>query len=180
LSLACALPIADAERLLTGEVPAARGASAALKWLALCSLSRRRAHPSPATTRPALTTAARAAALLQAELVHAEVEELHVLALDSRNRLLRRVMVARGGVNRVCVTAREVFRPLVASGASRAIVAHNHPSGFAAPSDDDRRLTVQLSVAGALLGVPLVDHLVIARDGYYSFAEREREILACE
>ena len=119
-----------------------------------------------------LAEAGRVAELLRPELAMAAVEELHVLGLDARNRLLRRAVVARGGVNQVSVSAREVFRPLVAAGAARAIVAHNHPSGCSAPSTEDRMLTARLAVAGDLLGIPLVDHLVIARDGYYSFAEQ--------
>ena len=84
-------------------------------------------------------------------------------------------MVARGGVNQVSVTAREVFRPLLSAGAARAIVAHNHPSGCASPSAEDRLLTRRLAVAGELLGVPLVDHLIVAGSAYYSFAEHAAE-----
>jgi DNA repair protein RadC len=93
-----------------------------------------------------------------------------VLALDTRNRVLGRARVARGGVNQVLVTAREVFRPLVALGAARAIVAHNHPSGDPRPSAADAELTARLEVAGELIGIALVDHLVLAAGGHHSFA----------
>jgi DNA repair protein RadC len=80
------------------------------------------------------------------------------------------VQVARGAVNQVLVCAREVFRPLIALGAARAVVAHNHPSGDAAPSLADASLTARLHVAGELVGIALVDHLVIAGGAHYSFA----------
>lgn len=171
VAIICGVSVDEAVELSRGDRPPRRPAG--LRWQALLAWHRRRARP-PDARLPTLSSASAAAALLRADLAQAAVEELHVLALDTRNRLLRRVMVARGGVNQVCVSAREVFRPLVAAGAARAIVAHNHPSGCATPSEEDRQLTARLAVAGDLLGVPIVDHLVIASDGYYSFAERER------
>lgn len=169
LSLACGISTADAAKLLVGDAPSRR--LSFLRWEALGLVSQRRARGT-AVELPVLAEAGRVAELLRPELAMAAVEELHVLGLDARNRLLRRAVVARGGVNQVSVSAREVFRPLVAAGAARAIVAHNHPSGCSAPSTEDRMLTARLAVAGDLLGIPLVDHLVIARDGYYSFAEQ--------
>jgi DNA repair protein RadC len=72
------------------------------------------------------------------------------------------------------VTARDVLRPLVDLGASAAILAHNHPSGDPSPSAADRELTARLVVACALVGVPLVDHLVVAASGHHSFAAEGR------
>ncbi len=169
LAVACGVRVADAERFLAGDVPSGEG-RATLRWLALQSFQRRCAR-TVAPRLPVLAAASAVAAFLRPDLAIAEVEELHVLALDSRNRLLRRVVVARGGVNQVSVTAREVFRPLLSAGAARAIVAHNHPSGCASPSAEDRLLTQRLAVAGELLGIPIVDHLIVAGSGYYSFAE---------
>ncbi len=139
------------------------------RWRALVALTRRiEARPMRI---PVIASAKDAAALLGPRLLSAEVEELHVLALDSRNRVLAAVQVARGGASQVAVTARDVFHPLIRASATRAIVAHNHPSGDPAPSEADRELTVRLAVAGDLLGVVLLDHLVLAQDGYFSFAE---------
>ncbi len=105
-----------------------------------------------------------------ADLAGLDQEELHVLALDTRHRLISRSLIARGNVNMVHVTPREIFRRLLREGAAGAIVAHNHPSGECSPSDDDRRLTFRLRDAGELVGIPLLDHLVISVGGFYSFA----------
>jgi DNA repair protein RadC len=109
-------------------------------------------------------------ASLLADLAGLDQEELHVLALDTRHRLISRSLIARGNVNMVHVTPREIFRRLLREGAAGAIVAHNHPSGDCTPSDEDRRLTFRLRDAGELVGIPLLDHLVIAVSGFYSFA----------
>jgi DNA repair protein RadC len=71
----------------------------------------------------------------------------------------------------LAVSPREVFGPALERRAAAIVLAHNHPSGTAAPSPEDVSFTRQMTRAGALLGVPLVDHLVVARRGYFSFAE---------
>jgi hypothetical protein len=130
-------------------------------------LARRSAH-APIVADPL------AALTVLGDLPHRDVEELHVLALDPHKRLLGVTCVARGGVNQVTVTARDVLRPIVLLGASAAIVAHNHPSGDPSPSEADRVLTARLGAASALVGVPLVDHLVVAARGHHSFAAEGR------
>ena len=137
--------------------------------LAACAALTERLADRP-TDAPIADSVEAAAALLTPRLARLDVEELHVLALDGRNRVLGSARIARGAVNQVLVTAREVFRPLVALGAARAIVAHNHPSGDPTPSEADAELTARLVVAGELLGIALVDHLVLARRGHHSFA----------
>lgn len=167
LAIACALPLPDAQHLIDGTGPRPR-LRPALRWQALLALEHRRR--SAAVARPQVSSAGAAAELFAPLLGSLEVEELHALALDARNRLLRRVVIARGAANQVAVLAREVFRPLIAVGAVAAIIAHNHPSGSCEPSPEDRQLTVRLVAAGELLGIALLDHLVVAADGYYSFA----------
>lgn len=68
------------------------------------------------------------------------------------------------------VEAREVFNFLITVSAAKAVVVHNHPSGDPAPSDEDRVLTERLKTAGELVGIPIIDHVIVARDGYFSFS----------
>jgi DNA repair protein RadC len=112
-------------------------------------------------------------ARLRGRLIGLEQEELHVLGVDCQKRLVVHSRAAVGTVNRVYTCAADVFRPLVRAAAHGAIIVHNHPSGLCQPSAADVELTSRLAEAGALLGVPLVDHVVIARDGHYSFAEHQ-------
>jgi len=99
-----------------------------------------------------------------------QVEEFHLLALDSQSQVLREVLITRGLLNSSLVHPREVFRPAIAEAAAGIIVVHNHPSGDPTPSAEDRAVTKQLSSAGQLLDVPLYDHVIIAGDRFVSFA----------
>lgn len=99
------------------------------------------------------------------------VEEFHLLTLDAQNRITRDVLVTRGILNSSLVHPREVFRPAIAEAAAGVIVVHNHPSGDPAPSADDRAVTRQLVEAGRLLDVPVYDHVIVAGERYFSFAE---------
>lgn len=94
------------------------------------------------------------------------------LALDGKNRVQAVHQVARGSTTSVEVHPREVFGPCVREAAAAVIVAHNHPSGDPDPSADDRQLTERLKQAGEVLGIPLLDHLVVGRQRYVSFADR--------
>jgi len=99
-----------------------------------------------------------------------QVEEFHLLALDSQSQVLREVLVTRGLLNSSLVHPREVFRAAIAEAAAGIIVVHNHPSGDPTPSAEDRAVTQQLAAAGRLLDLPLYDHVVIAGDRFVSFA----------
>jgi DNA repair protein RadC len=102
----------------------------------------------------------------------APVEVLGVLTLDSRLSLLGDLCtVASGGVMHVCVAAREVFAPAISRRAVAIVLAHNHPSGDPEPSPEDRAFTQMMARAGTVLGIQVLDHLVVTRRSYFSFAE---------
>lgn len=91
------------------------------------------------------------------------------LDLDSRRRLLGCELVSVGSLDMSVVHPREVFKGALLNNAHSVIVAHSHPSQDARPSKADRQLTRQLLLAGFLLQVELVDHLIVTDDGYFSF-----------
>jgi DNA repair protein RadC len=99
-----------------------------------------------------------------------QVEEFHLLALDSQSQVLREVLITRGLLNSSLVHPREVFRAAIAEAAAGIIVVHNHPSGDPTPSAEDRAATKQLVAAGRLLDLPLYDHVIIAGDRFVSLA----------
>ena len=110
------------------------------------------------------------ARLFRDRLRDLQVEEFHLLALDSQSQVLREVLVTRGLLNSSLVHPREVFRAAIAEAAAGIIVVHNHPSGDPTPSAEDRAVTQQLVAAGRLLDLPLYDHVIIAGDRFVSFA----------
>jgi DNA repair protein RadC len=104
------------------------------------------------------------------DILDLEVEVFLVIPLNARQRPLDLFQVGQGTLASVDVHPREVFTPLVRMRAHSAIVAHNHPSGDAEPSAADIELTNRLVEAGNLLGIPVLDHLVLARSEFTSQA----------
>ena len=100
-------------------------------------------------------------------------ESFMVICLDSQHNVINRdlIEVTRGIVDSSMVHPREVFRTACMAMASSIILVHNHPSGDPTPSSEDRMVTSQLAAAGALLGIPVRDHVIIGMDRYVSFAE---------
>lgn len=98
-------------------------------------------------------------------------EEFRVLLLDMKNRLMREITISKGTLSGTSVDPREVFSAAVRERAAALVCGHNHPSGDPSPSPEDRRITAQLQESGRVLGIPLLDHVVVGRAGYYSFAE---------
>ncbi len=126
----------------------------------------------PATPVPPSFRSPRDLLPLLAQIRSARREILGLVALDARLGALggfRRV--AEGAVAHVSVEAREVFRPALELGAAAIVIAHNHPSGVPEPSVEDLRFTRTMRQAGALLGIPVLDHVVVARRGYVSLCE---------
>jgi len=101
-----------------------------------------------------------------------EVETFQVLLLDPRHRIRDRLEVSRGTLNASLVHPREVFREAIRRGAAAIIVGHNHPSGDPEPSPEDYAVTRRLCEVGALVGIPLLDHLVLGGPGWVSLRQR--------
>ena len=98
-------------------------------------------------------------------------EYLICLSLDSGQRLIARRVVTIGTLDSALIHPREVFAGPISDRAASVIIAHNHPSGDPTPSKADITVTQQLVAAGILLGVPLADHIIVARVNHYSFRE---------
>jgi DNA repair protein RadC len=94
-----------------------------------------------------------------------------VIGIDIRNHVLDILEIGRGSLFGVEVHPREIFRPLIRMAAAAGILVHNHPSGDPTPSEDDVILTRRMRDVGVLMGVPIVDHVVIAQTGWRSVAE---------
>ena len=143
------------------------GAAKAVQLKAAVELARRLAA-SPARRPPAVETADDAAAWLRPHLADKKKEHFVALLLDTRHRVIRLSPIAVGSLSASVVHPRELFKEAIAASAACMIVAHNHPSGDPAPSEQDVSLTKRLVQAGALLGIEVLDHLIVGADGVAS------------
>ncbi len=112
-----------------------------------------------------------AAAALGADLMWQVQERFAVLLLDVRHRLLGTQVISVGTATETVAHPRDIFREVIRQGATRAIVAHNHPSGNVEPSLEDIDLTRQLLSGGQLLGIPLLDHLILGNGDFRSLRQ---------
>jgi DNA repair protein RadC len=138
---------------------------------AAIELGRRLLSESP-EERPAVHTPADAAELVQFEMAALDQEELRVLLLDTRNKVLQIETVYRGSVNSSQVRVAEIFKAAIRRNATNVIVVHNHPSGDPTPSPDDVAITRAILQAGELLDIKLLDHIIIGSGRFVSLKER--------
>lgn len=97
-------------------------------------------------------------------------EQFRIILLDQKSSCLGISTLASGGVSQCIVDLKLVFAMALKAKASGIILAHNHPSGSKKPSENDKTLTAQFSVAGRILDIPVLDHLIITTEGYTSMA----------
>jgi DNA repair protein RadC len=100
-------------------------------------------------------------------------EEFKVLLLNQANRVLGIVDISTGGVASTIVDPKKVFGAVLKANATGIILAHNHPSGNLQPSEADKRITQRLKLAGELLEIKVLDHVILTLEGYYSFSDEE-------
>lgn len=109
--------------------------------------------------------------LLREEKIDQEKEHFWMIGLASNNRILYIELVSLGSVNATTVEPMNVFRVAVLKGAVKAIIIHNHPSGELKPSDADKDLTDRLIQVGRILNIPVIDHIIISINSYWSFVD---------
>jgi DNA repair protein RadC len=122
--------------------------------------------------QPSIHSPQEAAELVIYEMSVLEQEELRVILLDTRNRLIDLVPVYRGSLNSSQIRVGELFKVAIRRNAASLIVVHNHPSGDPTPSPDDVAVTRAIVQAGKLLDVDVLDHLVIGNGRHISLKER--------
>ncbi|AUV03500.1 DNA repair protein RadC [Phytobacter ursingii] len=109
---------------------------------------------------------------LQSQLTGEEREIFMAIFLDNQNRVLKHCRLFSGTINQVEVHPREIVREAIKVNAAAVILAHNHPSGSAEPSKADRIITERVVKCCQFMDIRVLDHLVIGRGEYVSFAER--------
>jgi DNA repair protein RadC len=101
-------------------------------------------------------------------------ESFHALLLDAKHRKIREVKISEGSLTASIVHPRELFVPAVRDSAAAMILVHNHPSGDPSPSTEDVELTRRLRQAGDIIGIRVLDHVIVAADGHFSFVDAGR------
>jgi len=111
--------------------------------------------------------------LLKEKVINFHKEYFMIVSLDNRNKVINVDTVSVGTLNSSLIHPRETFETAIKNHAAAIIICHNHPSGELKPSEDDLVVTQNLVKAGKLLGIEISDHLIITKDGYFSFKEKK-------
>jgi len=146
------------------------GPAKATTILAAIELGKRVFQARPLDRTPIDSPAAAAAALSQ-DLMWQTQERFAVLLMDVKNRLVGTQVITIGTATETLAPPREIFREVIRRGATRLVVAHNHPSGNVEPSPQDIDLTRQLLAGAQFLGIPLLDHLILGDGNHQSLRE---------
>ncbi len=143
------------------------GPATALR-LAACWEIGRRVRVRRAAEKPLLHTASAVARHFTLRIGDARQEQLWVASLDAKNRMRGARQIAVGGQNMILVTPRDILCAALRDAASGFVLVHNHPSGDAAPSSADIRMTLTVARASLLVDMPLLDHVVVTTTGNYT------------
>ena len=99
------------------------------------------------------------------------IEEFKIILMNRRNRVIGVVPISKGGFSGTVADPKVIFAAALKSCASGIILAHNHPSGELDPSHEDIKLTQKIKEGGKILDIPVLDHLIISKQRFYSFAD---------
>lgn len=146
------------------------GKTKAMAVVAALELGRRRRELDPAA-RPRLSKSADAFDLLKPVLLDIPHEEFWIILVNRANRLIRFCQVSQGGVAGTVADPKIIFKMALEELASGIILAHNHPSGNLSASSADVELTRKLSAGARLLEIQVLDHIILAGQKYFSFAD---------
>lgn len=105
------------------------------------------------------------------EMCFLDKEYFKVIILNVKNAVVKVVDVAVGSLSAALVHPRELFKVVIKANACRIIIVHNHPSGDPSPSDEDMNITRRLKKGAQLLGIKLLDHVIVGKEGFFSFKE---------
>jgi DNA repair protein RadC len=108
---------------------------------------------------------------MRPRLAKATREHFWAIALDAKSRPVAEIEIAVGGLSACTIKPADIFRAILRELSSKIVVVHNHPSGEPTPSTEDVAFTKRLKSAGQVIGIPLLDHIIIAEQGYFSFLD---------
>lgn len=144
------------------------GEAKAVTIMAACELGKRRMR-EPADERMRIETSNDLYLQFRSYMMDLNVEECHMLVLNTRNEVCSHIVVSQGGINNAMVDVRVVLRQAILAGAISIAFCHNHPSGNPLPSRQDDDLTQRLLCACQAVNIILIDHIILGDGQYYSY-----------
>ena len=164
--------LAELSRLGIPELRKFRGVgpAKAINIMAALELGRRR-RQSESLQRQTITSSRDAFELMQPIVGDLAYEEFWVITLNRSNKVKRTLCISEGGVEGTVADPKKIFKMALEDNASGVILCHNHPSGALRPSENDVKITRKCKEAGAFLELPVLDHLIIGHEKYFSFAD---------
>lgn len=148
------------------------GTARAINIVSALELGRRR-RPLKTEEKPKIRSSADVYNIIKPELMDLDHEEFWLLLLNRGNMVIKKHKVSNGGVAGTIADPKLIFKVALEHLASSIILIHNHPSGNLKPSEADQRLTRQLTDAGKLLDISVLDHLIYTDANYFSFADEQ-------
>jgi len=146
------------------------GEAKAISIVAALELGKRRLS-SDVINREQITGSASAAQIFKSKISDLPHEEFWIMLLNRANKIIEYKRLSIGGVAGTVSDIKVILKTAIDKLASGIIVSHNHPSGNVSPGDADNKLTTKLKEACSLVDVKLLDHIIIADDKYYSYAD---------
>jgi DNA repair protein RadC len=146
------------------------GEAKAISVMAAMELGRRRKETA-VVKRDKITTSKDVFDIMQPIMIDLPHEEFWLLILNRANLVIKKEMISRGGVAGTVVDTKIIFKSAIEYYASSIIICHNHPSGNLKPSEADIKITKNIKEGGKLMEIPLLDHLIISENGFYSFTD---------
>jgi DNA repair protein RadC len=146
------------------------GPAKAITIMAAMELGRRRKESEP-DEKPKVITSADAAAIFKPLLSDLPHEEFWVLLLNRNNLMIDKMLVSQGGLSGTVIDVRIILKMALDKLACSIILCHNHPSGNLVPSEADKEITKKIKEAGKHMDIPVLDHLIIGNDAYFSFTD---------
>ena len=144
----------------------------AIGVLAALELGRRMTQEKKPHT-PVIHCPGDAAMVVMEEMKRLRKESFRMMELNTKNHVVAVETISIGNLNSSIVHPRELFRQAIRHAAAGIILVHNHPSGDATPSQEDLSITKRIVEAGQIMGIEVLDHIIVAGDGYLSFREED-------
>lgn len=146
------------------------GEAKALSIIAALELGKRR-READVMEKKKITCSRDVFEIFQSSLADKQYEEFWILLLNRANKIINKFAISEGGISGTVVDPKKVFNKAIEHNASSIILCHNHPSGSIEPSEADIKLTRKLKEGGEFLDLPVLDHIIIGDEKYYSFKD---------